>query len=198
MVSIPTVKTFCGCCDLKIPCIVIALFRMVVCIITFIILIVAFMVTGYAVGIIENKQLEHEEDREAVKVIAALIFTWLIALIPIVLIDIVTSYWFIRGAIAKDANKMKFYVYMEAVNVFMLALATLFMFDLQYFASTVVECYFAICSYSLYIQYKLSPHDDTENTVIKFENIPTPPPQYSSCEKDLNVQSTGAYPKLHP
>lgn len=30
MVGIPTVKSFCGCCELKIPCIVIAVLRLII------------------------------------------------------------------------------------------------------------------------------------------------------------------------
>lgn len=106
---------------------------------------------------------------------------------------------------------------MEVVNLCMLTLRALRVFNPYYLVGAVLECYFTVCSYSLYKECSANhsnSHGDTENTVIRFrnsqpnnientvdgfENNTEPPPRYSSCcEVDVNVRNTEVHPNLAP
>lgn len=95
MVAVPTVKSFCGCCDLKVPCIVLAALRFSLFVVFFIAIILYFLIFGF---IFYNGSDDIKTERLGIMV--ALVFIWPILVLPIILINIIFSYWFIRGAVS--------------------------------------------------------------------------------------------------
>ncbi len=95
---------------------------------------------------------------------------------------------------------MKYYIIIEGINIVLFILR----FDINSFASAAIEFYFLICSNSLYqeclsVASGENAVNTTENTVIKFDNVPSPPPMYNSCENDLQAEKGGMYPQpQHP
>lgn len=71
MVAIPTVKTFCGCCDLKIPCIVMAILRLIVYIISVLAYLYFFVVLEI---IFRDKQNRYFRDEQVDVLIRVLVF----------------------------------------------------------------------------------------------------------------------------
>lgn len=95
---------------------------------------------------------------------------------------------------------MKYYVIIVGID----AVLYLLQFEWYFFVFAVVESYIFICSYSLYLVCLSSSQDDggnkSENTVIRNEHDPAPPPYDSTLENNMQAQgqTTGAYPKLYP
>lgn len=96
MVAVPIVKSFCGCCDLKVSCVVIASIRLVLAIILFVIIICYLLMFGYIFSEIDKSNTQGKIDYAAYH-LADEIYNWFILLIPVVLINIVFSYWFIQS-----------------------------------------------------------------------------------------------------
>lgn len=110
---------------------------------------------------------------------------------------------------------MKYYVIVLAINVVVLIIK----FQLVAFLGALLEAYFFICSYSLYMEVS-SQEGANENTVIRYDQVQAPlPPPYNSCEDNMkgsmqpsmqysmqpsiqptmeDQQQPGAYPKLYP
>lgn len=71
MVGIPTVKSFCGCCELRVPCIVLALIRMIV----YIAGVLAFLYFFVFVdGIFKSEQNRHFKPDQVGTIIRILFF----------------------------------------------------------------------------------------------------------------------------
>ncbi len=94
MVAIPTVKSFLGCIDLKVACITIAAFRLVISIILLIVLFIFYFVFKEAL----DDASKTESDKEASKIFTTIFAIYLIIAVPIIFINILFAYWFIRGA----------------------------------------------------------------------------------------------------
>lgn len=217
MVAIPTVKSFCGCCDLKVACVVIASLRIIGSII--VILIYSFLFFLLGTDSIKSETENRAESGSAPTdgVIEVLLYVWLIIQCVVGVVNILCSYWFIRGVTSvkyhhiesrnvltfffyfpqKKPSKMKYYVMIVAVDV----IVYLLQFDIVFFILAVIEAYIFICSYSLYVVCLNSFQEDgvntTEHTVMKNE-IDPPPPPYNSCENDMQGQTAGLYPKQYP
>lgn len=95
MVQIPTVKTFCGCCDLKTSCIIIAVIQLVAATILLAVMLFMAFFTGLAVG---QSETSSNKDQEVEKGFVALfVFILFCLLIPLCALNILVCYWFIRG-----------------------------------------------------------------------------------------------------
>lgn len=99
---------------------------------------------------------------------------------------------------------MKYYLFVIGIDIVYLLYMSLH--NIVFAAS---ECYILLCSYSLYQEYMSPAHEDAanvvytaENTVIAKQYDQPPPPQYYSCDSDMQGQMagqmTGPYPRLHP
>lgn len=84
---------------------------------------------------------------------------------------------------------MNDYLNIQAIGIVLLALT----FNKYCVILSAIECCFCICSLRFYRQCKKLSQEDagktTESTVIKFDNGPSTPPQYNSCENDAQVRS---------
>lgn len=194
MVAIPTVKTFCGCCDLKIPCIVMAILRLIVYIISVLAYLYFFVVLEI---IFREKQNRYFRDgqvdvliRVLVFVVSVNIFVTILFIIgvksvrfenPILLrldcwlsCDNIINNFFKPLFSQKNHAKMEYYVIAVGLN----ALLFVFLFKIFLLAFAAIECYILLCSYSLYMEYKNSCQVtqsviyNTVNTEIKDENYP--------------------------
>lgn len=90
----PTVKTFCGCCNLRTACIIIAGLELIGSIIYILETIVVVIVIGDA-DEFEDGDPTTTEDYNIIRVLAIIL---MIILIPLSVINILFCYWFIRGA----------------------------------------------------------------------------------------------------
>lgn len=88
MLELPTVRTFCGCCDLRLACIIIAAIKMVVA-------IIIFFVLTYLCLTVEVALEESQQNTGALQVGILVLF---LILLPIAFINALFCYWFIRGA----------------------------------------------------------------------------------------------------
>lgn len=70
MVAIPTVKSFCGCCELKIPCIVIAVLRLIAYIFAVLTYLYLFVFLDMAFKEKQNRYFKEEQAEILIKVLA--------------------------------------------------------------------------------------------------------------------------------
>lgn len=191
--------------------------------------LIIFFFFGYALTVESDKKsgstsesetdLQILTDSESMDVeIGIIVYLWLIIRFCIAVINILCSYWFIRGITSvrrrrrhiksrnfakilylpqKQPAKMKYYMIILGVDIVLLLLQ----FDILFLLLAVFECYVFICSYSLYVVCTSSFQDDgnnAENAVIRNEQNPAPPPYDSMVESDMQGPTAGTYPKLHP
>lgn len=98
MVSVPTVRSFCGCVDLKTACIAFAVIRIVISIIVLIVLLFVFV-------ILEDETVEASDqssntssgNKAAFGLIEFLYAAYIIIAAAVMVINILVSYWFIKG-----------------------------------------------------------------------------------------------------
>lgn len=121
VVAIPTVKSFCQCCELKVPCIVIASFRIIGCIIAIFVYFFPFFFLEHTLTEVsesENKtkvflEIGSEDGKYEspnIKFDGRLLFikVWIIVQLVIAVVNILFSYCFIRGAFSvKDRQQYK-------------------------------------------------------------------------------------------
>lgn len=104
MVAIPTVNSFCGCCDLKVACVIIASSRFIIYTIAILVYFVLFFFFGYALTEDRSKSTPESvkdslTDSKLIEVeIGIFVYLWLIIKFVIAVVNILCSYWFIRGA----------------------------------------------------------------------------------------------------
>lgn len=219
MGDLPTVKSFCCCCDLKTACIVIAAFRIIASIIGILVLVLLFFVFGEVINQYEDGDPNTTADSDF---LSLYVMFWIMFLIPIYIINMLFAYWFIQGAtsvgrniltffharhnqngiiyLQKDPSRMKYYVIVLGIQVLMLTLR----FSIFCFVYAAIEAYIFICSYSVYKECSTIPHENivtyTENTAIAYNTGPVaPPPPYSSYENIAQMpQNNGTYVQQMP
>lgn len=89
MCPLPIVKSFCGCCDLKAACIIIAALHLIISII---------VVLGLVILAVSGRFIDFETFALNAGTILVIVI-WILA-IALFVTDIVFSYWFILGATA--------------------------------------------------------------------------------------------------
>lgn len=102
MGGIRIVKSFCGCFDLKAACVALAGFRLGLSVFGVIVIIAIFF------GEIEKSLIKPESDKEALGILTVLMFIGLIIVFLITLINIIFSYWFIRGVISVRHDQIQY------------------------------------------------------------------------------------------
>lgn len=90
MSGLSTVKSCCGCCDLKTVCILIAVLRLLGSI--FVLGLFIFVVVIAICGILLNK-IERPASENFLRVAAG----YGIMVVPLLIINMIFSYWFIQG-----------------------------------------------------------------------------------------------------
>lgn len=101
MVSIPTVNSFCGCVDLRVGCIVIASFRLVIYIL--VILLYLFLYDFNIRGDLETKEIAAEPKKsengvvDSLGFIQVLVIVFIFAQVVLAIANVLFSYWYIRG-----------------------------------------------------------------------------------------------------
>lgn len=110
-------------------------------------------------------------------------------------------------SLQNNPSRMKYYVALEAVNIWIYVL--LFVHSLidfnggvsySYLTCACLECYVAICVYSIYRDcLNSSSHGYAENMEnMRLENNAAPSLQYDKCEKGIILSNTGGFTQNHP
>ncbi len=206
-----TVKSFLGCVDLNISCIVLASVRLILSIIVLIILI--YRSANHEIEIVNDKNnAENSFQRTKFSFYEFVTDIYFTIAATVLAVNIVVTYWFIRGAIQvghysikkqqpqnknkekfvfpqNNPTKMEYYIMTEVISVTLcMHLLTV---HLTSIIVAVVECYVLLCSHSLYQECLTnlgSSHEDavntTENTAIKMDHVSLEPsPQYNIYEQ---------------
>lgn len=97
MIAVPTVKSFLGCVDLKVACIVFAAIRMVVSIIVLIVLAFVFLIMEDTAVKTHNSTL-FNPNRRSFRFLQFLIAVYVLIAAVVIVINILATYWFIKGA----------------------------------------------------------------------------------------------------
>ncbi len=92
MSEFPTVKYFCGCCDLKVSCIAIASFRMITAIIVFAVVLIPILVS-----LCVKEHSASKRHRDEFPIIEFLLFMYGFIQYLVIFINIFASYNFILG-----------------------------------------------------------------------------------------------------
>lgn len=101
MAAIPTVKTFCGCCDLKTACVVIAWFRIAGAVIAILVYLFLFAFFKYLFDESDKENIESERDEDEKNLeiaLKAIVYIALAFKLVLAVINICFSYLFIQGA----------------------------------------------------------------------------------------------------
>lgn len=189
----PTAKSFCGCCHLRVPCIVLASLRMVM----YIIAVLAYLYFFVFLDAVFKEKPNRTFKDDQVEILIRVLFF-------VVCVNIVVTVLFIVGVKAvrrrhikklekvlffnflqKNAAKMEYYVIAVGTN----ALLLMFLFKIILFILAIIECFVFICSYSLYTEYLSDTQVvvqnvayTTVNTVITNDNDP---PLYKNIGSEM-------------
>lgn len=107
MVAIPTVNSFCGCCDLKVACVVIASLRIIGSIIIILVYLFLLFIIG-ADSIKSDTENRAESGSDPTDgVIEVLLYVWLIVQFVVAVVNILCAYWFIRGVTSVKAHHIE-------------------------------------------------------------------------------------------
>lgn len=101
MVAIPRVRTFCGCCDLRTACVIIAALNIAGSIITISVFFIGLLFLNEAVNETFAEERQNDElnsDDEGLVVFAKiLLYFWFFVVFILCFVTILFAYWFIRG-----------------------------------------------------------------------------------------------------
>lgn len=99
MVTVPRVRSFCGCCDLKTACIVIAALKIIGCITAILVYLIGFFIVD---EVLKDKEKDDEDvhDAKKLKIVEIIVYICLIVAFVIAVVTILYSYWFIRGIVS--------------------------------------------------------------------------------------------------
>ncbi|XP_037040542.1 uncharacterized protein LOC119077432 [Bradysia coprophila] len=187
MVAVPTVRTFLGCVDLRVACLVIAAIRLVISVVALVALLLVFLITEDAA--VEASNEAKEDDKTAYGFLEFMIAVYSAILAVVLITNLLVTYWFIQGVTSNKPQKMKYYLWLEQVLIVLLVFAFVYrLYRVDFLIEALAESYVYICSNSLYQecllgQYNENAENATENTVMKFDNVPPPDPVYSTYDE---------------
>lgn len=95
MVSVPVTRTFLGCIELRIACLVIAAIRLVLSIISLVILLFVFVLLEDEVVVESN--MAGDDSKKSFGLIEFFIAVFIAIAATILASNLVASYWFIQG-----------------------------------------------------------------------------------------------------